>query len=74
MSFIKTLIMWPPLEYHGLFQLYYNVYSSKLMDLIKNIIKGGSVVAQLVEQSFPTPEICGLNPNFGKKNTPNCPF
>ena len=25
------------------------------------------VVAQLEEQSLPTPEICGSNPNIGKK-------
>ena len=30
------------------------------------------VVAQLVEWSLPTPEICGLNPDIRKKNSTNC--
>ena len=30
------------------------------------------VVAQLVEQSVPSPEICGSNPNIGKVLSTNC--
>ena len=30
------------------------------------------VVAQLVERSLPTPEICGSNPDIGKVSPTNC--
>ena len=29
-------------------------------------------MAELVERSLPTPEICGSNPNFGKVLSTNC--
>ena len=30
------------------------------------------VVAQLIERSLPTPEICGSNPNIGEISSTNC--
>ena len=33
---------------------------------------GAVVVIQLVEQSLPTPEVCGLNADIGKTLSTNC--
>ena len=36
------------------------------------VLSWAVVVAQLVEQSLPTPQICGLNSNNGKILSTNC--
>ena len=41
---------------------------------LQKLQKLAVVVAQLVERSLPTPEICGSNPDIGKILSTNCPI
>ena len=57
----------PMAETRKLFAIIYGAIKVTRKNLLK---RAKMVVAQLVERSLPTPEICGSNPNIGKLYLP----